>query len=99
MNRLKAIKKEIRRLEKARDKVEREGLVIMGRILKKLNEVDPGWIIKPTGQDEIIVFMNGLESISLNLETGAIDPVAIFSEIGKRGLTMLGGSRDLTKSQ
>lgn len=89
MNYATRVRKGIRRLERAKDAAERRGNAILGGILKELNKGDPGWVLRPCGQDEVIFFMNGNECVSANLQSGEIDALCILTGVGRRGMKVL----------
>jgi hypothetical protein len=85
----KKIRREKKRLEKAKDLVDRKTDALFSSILDSLNHEDPGWDLKPTDRDEIILFYNQKDKLFLNLETGQIEHNLFLTDIGRKGLKNL----------
>ena len=83
------IRKEKARLSKAASKAQRAGDAILAEILDSMRREHPGWDLKPTSQDELIVFENGANKIFLNLVTGKIGPGPFSTEISRTGFGVL----------
>jgi hypothetical protein len=85
----KKLRKERIRLEKAKDLADRKTDTLFGSILNNLNHEDPGWDLKLTDRDEIILFSNQRDKLFLNLETGQIEHSLFLTDIGRKGLKIL----------
>jgi hypothetical protein len=85
----KKIQKEKIRFEKAKNTADQKTGALFSSILNTLNRQDPGWNLKPTDRDEIILFYNQNDKLFLNLETGQIEHSFFLTDTGRKGLKNL----------
>lgn len=78
-----------KKLDQAGELAARRINKILADILIELNRSDPGWVLKPGENSQIVRFENGAECIVLDVETGELKAERISNAVGKEGLEIL----------